>query len=169
MVDEKMIKVKTSTLSGTALDWVAAIAKGIPPEELYISGHGKYHSLFRYQRDEDGALNGTYMTGPDLLFSSKYESGGPIIFQEKINTICHPARNGDPEYWEAIKSWPTWTQTGCNGPTPLIAGMRCFAISKLGDEVEIPAQLFTNDQQQVDVSIDASDAENSLPDQPSGG
>jgi hypothetical protein len=27
------------------------------------------------------------------------------------------------------------------GPTPLIAAMRCYVASKLGDEVEIPSEL----------------------------
>jgi hypothetical protein len=28
-----------------------------------------------------------------------------------------------------------------HGPTPLIAAMRCFVASKLGDEIEIPKEL----------------------------
>ena len=28
-----------------------------------------------------------------------------------------------------------------NGPTPLIAAMRCYVISKLGEEVEVPDEL----------------------------
>jgi hypothetical protein len=28
-----------------------------------------------------------------------------------------------------------------HGPTPLIAAMRCYVASKLGDEVEIPEEL----------------------------
>ena len=28
-----------------------------------------------------------------------------------------------------------------NGPTPLIAAMRCYVASKLGDEVEVPVEL----------------------------
>lgn len=41
-----------------------------------------------------------------------------------------------------------WAQGGpiidadcMSGPTPLIAAMRCFVSSKLGDEVEIPEEL----------------------------
>jgi hypothetical protein len=32
------------------------------------------------------------------------------------------------------------------GPTPLIAAMRCYVASKLGDEVEIPAELLTKEK-----------------------
>ncbi len=59
--------------------------------------------------------------------------GGPIIEQEKI----------------AIRAYETtgmgWFASLGNGfhsaPTPLIAAMRCFVASKLGDEVDIPDRL----------------------------
>ena len=34
-----------------------------------------------------------------------------------------------------------WEDTESFGPTPLIAAMRCYVTSKLGDEVEIPEAL----------------------------
>lgn len=34
-----------------------------------------------------------------------------------------------------------WHKHYLCGPTPLIAAMRCFVASKLGDEVEIPEEL----------------------------
>jgi hypothetical protein len=33
--------------------------------------------------------------------------------------------------------------TRAEGPTPLIAAMRCYVASKLGDTVEIPEELLT--------------------------
>jgi hypothetical protein len=60
-----------------------------------------------------------------------WAQGGPIIEREKMTLewtgedwmayIRH-----DEEYF---------------GPTPLIAAMRCFVASKLGDEVEVPDEL----------------------------
>lgn len=35
------------------------------------------------------------------------------------------------------------------GPTPLIAAMRCYVASKLGDEVEIPEELLTTPIKEV--------------------
>ena len=32
-------------------------------------------------------------------------------------------------------------KTVIHGPTPLIAAMRCYVASKLGDEVEVPEEL----------------------------
>jgi hypothetical protein len=70
--------------------------------------------------------------------STDWSQGGPIIERE---WIC-PDRllNGQ---WVACKR----TDTGDSmlfartGPTPLIAAMRCYVASKLGDEVEIPEEL----------------------------
>ena len=64
-------------------------------------------------------------------YSTDWAQGGPIIEREKMTLewtgedwmayIRH-----DEEYF---------------GPTPLIAAMRCFVASKLGDEVEVPDEL----------------------------
>jgi len=37
-----------------------------------------------------------------------------------------------------VKRKVTTGWTNASGPTPLIAAMRCFVASKVGDEVEIP-------------------------------
>ena len=38
--------------------------------------------------------------------------------------------------WQALWGWKE-----AFGPTPLIAAMRCFVASKLGDEVEVPNEI----------------------------
>lgn len=64
-------------------------------------------------------------------YSSDWSQGGPIIEREKIDVyhLC-------PGSWRAedLGNW-------YNGPTPLIAAMRCYVASKLGDEVEVPEEL----------------------------
>ena len=68
--------------------------------------------------------------------------GGPIIEREKINTVF-----GTHELWSSTKN-----DLGAKrledsfkfrqyGPTPLIAAMRCYVASKLGEHVEIPEEL----------------------------
>ena len=43
--------------------------------------------------------------------------------------------------WSAFV-WRNGDNSGhMTGPTPLIAAMRCFVASKLGDEVDIPKEL----------------------------
>ena len=138
-----MPKIKTTALTGPALDFAVSVAKGIPVEEIYISGKSPYISIFRRNRDEEGNLNGCYTTGPDLLFSTKWEAGGPIIQQEMMRIISPLEKGVD---WVArIKITPIkgdflgWHEA--RGATPLIAAMRCYVFSKLGEVAEIPNEL----------------------------
>ena len=59
--------------------------------------------------------------------------GGPIIEREGIG-------------FTQFNDYPQWTAKHpqavyFDGPTPLIAAMRCYVASKLGDEVEVPDEL----------------------------
>lgn len=111
--------MKTSELTGAALDWAVAEASGTP---IYRSGK----TLTRI--DVDG--NSYWQP------STSWAQGGPIIEREFIcvSAPMHPSTAP----WCAISD-----STGCKafGPTPLIAAMRCYVASKLGDEVEIPEEL----------------------------
>jgi hypothetical protein len=66
--------------------------------------------------------------------SENWGDGGPIIEREKI----------------ALDTWgDEWLATRIEGsaiseaigPTPLVAAMRCYVVSQLGDEVEVPDEL----------------------------
>ena len=131
------MKIKTSELTDAALDWAVCIANGLKPEDIYINKWRTLPaSLYRRNRDEDGNLDGTYTTGPGLLFSEKWEAGGPIIEREGVLIRPQPGK----EAWDAWKHGadePHYTV----GPTPLIAAMRCYVTSKLGDTVDIPKEL----------------------------
>ena len=67
-------------------------------------------------------------------YSAEWEYGGPIIEREKI----------DINFWGVPLTemdhgcYATKTPHHANGPTPLIAAMRCYVVSKLGTEVEVP-------------------------------
>jgi hypothetical protein len=73
--------------------------------------------------------------GVGLRYSSDWCAGGPIIERESIqlwvgqqwNASMEP-NNINPAEFES-------------GPTPLIAAMRCYVASQLGDEVSIPEGL----------------------------
>ena len=67
--------------------------------------------------------------------SENWEQGGPIIEREKISVWAR----GDE--WAAETFIPNHEGREETGPTPLIAAMRCYVASKLGDEVEIPEGL----------------------------
>jgi hypothetical protein len=109
--------MKTSALTGAALDW--AVAKclgdlGTPDEwlALYNDGTGQEH------------------------FSNNWSESGPIIEREGIE-LCRLESSSFGIEWRG--------QIDCDcryyGPTPLIAAMRVYVASKLGDEVEIPEEL----------------------------
>lgn len=109
------MKIKTQDLTGPALD--LAVAKCIWPE---VGNTVPFH------RD-----------GSDYSPSTNWAHGGPIIEREKID--LHHHRHGDLSVgWDAtIDSW----DSEHSGPTPLIAAMRCYVASRLGDTVEIPEEL----------------------------
>lgn len=70
--------------------------------------------------------------GQGLDYSSDWAVGGPIIEQDEIT--LHRMTND----WVAVHN-PSGG--GQPGPTPLIAAMRCFVTSRLGEEVEVPGEL----------------------------
>ena len=77
-----------------------------------------------------------------LHYTSNWAEGGPIIEREEIG-IKRNAPCSDGRQWEASGSI---TAKGAGyqfayGPTPLIAAMRCYVASKLGDTVDIPDEL----------------------------
>lgn len=63
--------------------------------------------------------------------STNWSQGGPIIEQERF--LLRTTGNT----WMAY----SYDQKFQYGPTPLIAAMRCYVASKLGDEVNIPEEL----------------------------
>lgn len=147
------MKIKTQDLTGAALDWAVAISKGIPAEELYIQKWGSRlpPSIYRRNRDEDGNLDGSYTTGPDLLFSRRWESGGPIIEREVTRIFRNVGGTWSAMILKGIPIPPEdrgtslvliqRMQWNAAGATPLIAAMRCYCFFKLGNEVDVPKEL----------------------------
>lgn len=68
-------------------------------------------------------------------YSINWAKGGPII--ERENICIDLMLNND---WLAVCRKITDGPL-LSGPTPLIAAMRCFVASKLGDEIEFPNEL----------------------------
>ena len=117
------MKLKTSELQGAALDWAVAKCEGM----LEVIHDTTSEELWYYDRE----------AGSDKHFwpTTDWSQGGPIIEREGINLVrLESAR------WEA---WPDvgMNDQYCQGPTPLIAAMRCYVVNKLGDEVEVPKEI----------------------------
>ena len=115
------MKVKTAELTGAALDWAVAKCEG----KTVNTGH--YSKVFIETPGVDGA---EYFGWTRFDPSSNWSQGGPII-EQSISRI-----EDFGEYWEA-----DCAGYSAQGPTPLIAAMRCFAASKFGDEVDVPEEL----------------------------
>jgi hypothetical protein len=82
------------------------------------------------------ALHGSCEGYAEHEYSTDWAQGGPIIDRE----IAKIERFSD-SLWEATAFTKNAQDIVQNGPTPLIAAMRCYVAFKLGDEVEIPEEL----------------------------
>ena len=127
------MKVKINELNGAPLDWAVAKCEGIELE----SGYGVQETSGYYNRL---LVDGRMSKGQSMLVryipSTDWAQGGPIIELEGINL-----RALSGALWEA----ETWSAAGgqylLDGPTPLVAAMRCYVASKLGNEIELPDEL----------------------------
>ena len=120
--------MKTSELIGPALDWAVEVAEGRTPTYrsdmcafMVARSHERATSVYEYSTD--------------------WAQGGPIIERECItwSMVMNP-EGSDETRWLAF-SYRHGSSKAVAGPSQLIAAMRCFVASKLGDEVEIPEEL----------------------------
>jgi hypothetical protein len=139
-----MNKTKTAELTGAALDWAVAKCEGY----LWAA--------------PDGELLGSAV---GLNYSTNWAQGGPIIEREGVSVVLCAGDLGEQRsYWVATIEQQCWEWSYgpyheqdedksirisykselITGSTPLEAAMRCFVASKLGDTVDIPAELLTN-------------------------
>lgn len=140
-------KIKTSELTGAALDWAVAKTVGNNMDGIQFLGGACFDPLLEEW----------------LRYSTDWSQGGPIIERENITII-----RANDEYIDG-KRVPNWfaetdqcvghnvsesyechqidrvftisADDGMYGPTPLIAAMRCFVHHRLGDTVDIPEEL----------------------------
>ena len=114
------MKTKTSELKDAFLDWAVGKCE-------YMR-----HSL---ESDFCGRV------GYAWDYSTNWAKGGPIIERERMDIECWDFHSMP---WKASMWWDDESSSGdiqMYGTTPLIAAMRCYVSSKLGDEVEIPEEL----------------------------
>ena len=124
------MKIKTSDLTLLALDWAVAECEKM---DIEIRPAGACGRPLYVLAAEAGRTPWTWTP------TTSWHQGGPIIEREKINLNC-----GDDTWGVAEGVWEAAHPRGMNvsfGPTPLIAAMRCYVASKLGDEVDIPEEL----------------------------
>ncbi len=105
------MKLKTSDLKGAALDWAVAECEGNGWSKMVLRRPVSY--MFRPSTD--------------------WSQGGPIIERERID--LETCGGG----WRSVSEITFQSDTpGYYGPTPLIAAMRCYVASTLGEAVDVP-------------------------------
>lgn len=121
------MKIKTETLTKGTLDW--AVAKCLDmPVSMTVGG------WFVFDSDAYPEFCNDYNDNKLQAFSpsTNWAHGGPIIEREKMRV--------QPFMGKWI-SYIDTTAAHADGPTPLVAAMRCYVASKLGEEVEVPDEL----------------------------
>jgi hypothetical protein len=107
--------MKTSELTGAALDW--AVEKCV---FMTHSLESDFCGIVGYARD----------------YSTDWAQGGPIIERERIGLDCD-----DQGIWFASYDLSEETALGASAKSPLVAVMRCYVATKLGNEIEIPMEI----------------------------
>lgn len=139
------MKIKTSELIDHALDWAVATARGTKPVYNWRAFGVKHYGAW----ETDPAFGSAVMLRP---YSSDWAQGGPIIDREITKLFKNVGGTYTAQIKREIPIRPEDRRSSlashyidwCNvaGPTLLIAAMRCYVASKLGDEVEVPDELF---------------------------
>ena len=130
--------MKVSELTKHALNWAVAMAEGDKVyrpclgrpsdwnKEAYLADGSDDRWVVRVQNPKVAHfVDWTYNPSGDWM------QGGPIIERERIN-LWNEGYDWEASLYGEHIVW---------GQTPLVAAMRCYVASKLGDEVEIPAEL----------------------------
>lgn len=133
-----MKKVNVNEASGPVLDWMVAKCEGGYDLQLRSTyGAKKAWQYTMLDEEEPERMDEFYLA--DVAYSTDWAQGGPIIEREG-GTLWSRGASGwvcKTRYDSANdKEGPT-----AYGPTPLIAAMRCFVASRLGEEVEVPDEL----------------------------
>jgi hypothetical protein len=121
--------MKTSELTGDTLVWAVATCEGYT--DLHkIEGRWPHepHLAMMPPRREYGAME-LWEIGSDC----DWRFFGPIIEREMISVWPW-----DDVIWKAETARDAIVY---EGPTPLIAAMRCYVSSKLGDNIDVPEEL----------------------------
>lgn len=133
------MKIKTSELTGAALDWAVAKCRGFDglDDDLWLIRDGIADMpLHAYTPSTDWAQGGPIIERAGITLSMRYGSLPPNHVQDVWDALIKPefysgGRPGSGVQKEVIKS----------GPTPLTAAMRCYVASQLGEDIDVPEEL----------------------------
>jgi len=115
--------MKTAELERGKLNWAVAKCEGFP-------------EIGSWLYDRDWALAGPIIEREGILLRPLRREGHAL--DGRWLAMLDAGNTGTMVQW--IKR-TDWLRHYLEGPTPLIAAMRCYVASKLGDEVELPKDL----------------------------
>lgn len=140
------MKIKTSELTGAALDWAVAMSQG------YRFGQAKkvldqiHFPLSRpdWKTLGNAALHkdGTWCKNVPA-FSSEWSAGGALIETFGVSIFLQAGGEWGAEYDVQLRE-DYYRELQATGKTPLEAAMRVLACETFGDEVEVPDELVNN-------------------------
>lgn len=129
------MKIKTSELIGSALDWAVAKVEG---HHLFLEVDGKWRCEIGKDGAHDVGVSGIYGYSP----STDWNKGGPLIDRSRMSFVTQGTGR---ELWDGKKpilALPSELNYKIgSGETHLIAACRAIVSTKLGDEIEIPQEL----------------------------
>jgi hypothetical protein len=123
------MKRKTAELEGALLDAAVAKADGISVT-LWADGRGCI---------ADFGTAGLFWHGYSP--STDWGQGGLIVERERITIVFGAVQDEPAPVWQAwvgpVYASDLDMRVDGDGPTPLVAAMRAYVASKLGEEVEL--------------------------------
>ena len=129
-----MALVQVKDAEGSVLDWMVGIAQSIP--NLHVVKKQRWNCVYGMVLVEEG----NFIDFP-YKPSADWSQGGPIIekLRGESNYSFLIENDGDEIY---VLAWPTaHVMFKGRGETLLVAAMRCYVSSVLGEEVEVPDEL----------------------------
>lgn len=126
-----MKSIKVDEATGVTLDWLVAECAGLQVEVKNSDGKSIVRLTNHHDMFSSGARKWVFEPSTD------WSQGGPIVERENISLASQSTRWA--EFWQAdIGHSSKFTQWDHK---PLIAAMRCYVMSKLGETVEVPEEL----------------------------
>lgn len=119
--------INVNEAEGVVLDWLVAKAAGFTP----YSHRGQLYPHYVDDRDACASWSPT----------TNWNQAGPIIERERLDGFWNPELGK----W-SIAGWDSRAEREVveRHESLLVASMRCFAVSKLGNQAEVPEELCQN-------------------------
>ena len=125
----EMVDCPVAELDGIALDYAVALVEG---------GHSLKNDGITWWVTMEGLSRVLSQGWGSIGYqpSKEWAQGGPIIEREGINV--YQMQDGT---WQANLDYGVTDEAICHGPTPLVAAVRCYVASKLGNSIKVPKGL----------------------------